>query len=788
MKEYLNAFARLEFDAVKSLVADYLSSSTAKALLDNAFPLPTVEEIRYALDIVTEMKRVVISKGEFFLSVPDTVYAPLQKLAIEGIFLSSQELRDIVRLLHVSKEAKKYFSEKDAALVLLSQRNEEIYTDKFLEFHIERAIDDNGNIKDTASKRLQDIRASLRDKAIHLRKKLDLILKRAVSEGYAQDEIITTREGRMVIPIKTEYKNVITGFIHSSSGSGQTVFIEPSETLQMNNEIRTLQFEEQREIENILRELSQEIAMRRYDLLNNVAVLAELEFVLAKAKYALHTNATVPSLQEHGTIRFENARHPLLLHKHRYNDIIPLTLEIGNEWKTLLITGPNAGGKTVALKTVGLLMVMVQAGFHIPVSVESQCKIIKKLFVDIGDNQSLENDLSTFSSHLENLKTVIEHADEESLILLDELGTGTDPTEGSAIAAAVLEYVTAHHALTIATTHHGELKAFAHDTEGIENAGMTFDQHTFQPTYQLRIGTPGSSYALEIAEKMNFPVHVLRRAKLYRGEIPNYLENLLNDVEKRSAHLQSELNHIQHEREHIEAERQLYETKRKELQKETKEILRKSQEEASDILAGARRLIENAVREIRETSADKNIVVKKKEEIEQLQQHLTTHRNTIHNESSTEKRTHYATGDFVKIKGSKETGEVLGATKNSEEYLVAIGSMKMKVNANEMAYIAKGKAQKQFTPKSTAATAQQKIRDIDLRGMYGEEAISLVDKFLDESMTSGIEKVYLIHGKGTGALRKRITEYLASHELVKTHYPAEWNEGGMGVTVVEILQ
>ena len=477
-------------------------------------------------------------------------------------------------------------------------------------------------------------------------------------------------------------------------------------------------------------------------------------------------------MKENGAICFENARHPLLLHKHLYKDIVPLTLEIGNEWKTLLITGPNAGGKTVALKTIGLLMVMLQSGFHIPVSVESRCRIIKKLFVDIGDNQSLENDLSTFSSHLENLKTVIEHADEESLVLLDELGTGTDPTEGSALAAAVLEYVTKQRSLTIATTHHGELKAFAHDTEGIENAGMTFDQHTFRPTYQLRIGTPGSSYALEIAEKMNFPAHVLQRAKLYRGEIPNYLENLLNDVEKRSAHIQSELEFVQREREQLQSERELYEAKRKELQKETKDILRKSQEEAKEVLNGARRIIENAVREIKETSADKNVVAKKREEIDQLQQQLISHRNTASEESSTEKRTQFEVGDKVQIKGGKEIGEVVAKIKDKEEFLVAIGSMKMKVHAKEMAYIEKDKVQKQFIPKTTSSVAQQKIREIDLRGMYGEEALPLVDKFLDESMTSGIDKVYLIHGKGTGALRKRITEYLATHELVKAHYPA----------------
>jgi DNA mismatch repair protein MutS2 len=786
MQEYLNAFFKLEFDNVKAHVAEYCSSTSAKKNLLETIPFDSITDIQYELDVVSEMKQVIQVEGGIVHQFGDEVHLLLHKLGIDGAFLYSHELLQLQSLLKVSREVASFFSRKNKDYILLSQKCAYLYFDKVLEYNIEHAIDENGNVKDSASKRLREIRRSISELSIVLRKRLDSILKKVVNDGFAQDEIITTREGRMVLPIKSEYKNNVEGFIHSSSQSGQTVFIEPSETLQMNNEIRSLHFEEQREIEKILRELSKQIAEQRNELLENVGILHYLEMIEAKARYSIEINGTSPKIIEEGNTYLEDARHPLLLNKHSWKEVVPLTIEIGNDWKTLLITGPNAGGKSVTLKTIGLLLTMVQAGFHIPVSLESRCKILKKIFVDIGDEQSIENDLSTFSSHLQNLKTVIENADDESLVLLDELGSGTDPSEGSAIAASVMDFLTKRNCLTIATTHNGELKAFAQSTENIENAGMEFDQQTLMPTYRLRVGIPGSSYALEIAQRMNFPEYVLNEAKKYRGELPNYLENLLSDIEKRSQFLTNELSIIAEVREKTSAMKITYEAKLDALKKETKELKKKAIEEAEEIVVQARRTIESAVREIKESSAEKNVVTKRIEEIELLRKYIQQQKKetqTLEEEMQPE----FHVGDSVKRKGSAEIGEIISTTKNDDEFWVSFSTLKMKVSKSELQHV-DSKTQKKLVPKTSASTMKEIKREIDLRGMFGDEAVALVDKFLDEAATSHIEKVNLIHGKGTGALRKRVTEFLSTHPLVKSCAIAEWNEGGTGVTVVELVR
>ncbi|MBS4029708.1 MAG: endonuclease MutS2 [Ignavibacteriales bacterium] len=785
MQEFLSSFAKIEFDVVKSRVEQYLSSATAKKLLEQTFPFSSAEKVRYELAIVSEMRLAVEVEGGIPFQVTDESPYLLHKLSVEGAYLSSQELLQLHQLLKVSRETSLFFSRKKEHYPLIALRVQGLYFDKIVEYNIEQAIDENGSVKDSASRHLKNIGNRIAEISQSLRKRLETILKKVVEDGFAQDEIITTREGRMVIPIKAEHKNQVAGFIHSSSASGQTMFIEPSETLVLNNEIRSLHFEEQREIEKILRELSLQVSDHRLELLHNVDVLSYLELVEAKARYSLEIQGNAPQFIEEGTIYFENARHPLLLEKHSWKDVVPLTIEMGNDWKTLLITGPNAGGKSVTLKTIGLLLTMVQAGLHIPASSESRCKLLQKLFVDIGDEQSIENDLSTFSSHLQNLKIVIENADDESLVLLDELGSGTDPTEGSAIAASVLDFLTKRKCLTIATTHNGELKAFAQSTENIENAGMEFDQATLMPTYRLRVGIPGSSYALEIAQRMNFPEYILHEAKKYRGELPNQLEQLLNDVEKRSQFLQKEAETINYERTKISVLISSYETKLSASNKAVKEIRRKALNEAKELLDSARRTIELAVKEIRDAAAEKNVVAQQIENVAALKRVVLQKREIIEPQSEQEEK--FSVGEVVKMKRGTETGEIISETKNGEEFWVSFATLKMKVHKSELQHV-ESKVQKKFIGQTVPVTAKEIKREIDLRGLYGDEAVALVDKFLDEAATSGLEKVNLIHGKGTGALRKRITEYLTTHPLVKSYAQAEWNEGGMGATVVELVR
>jgi len=784
MNEYLQAFSKLEFDAVKSHVATYVHSSLAVSLLKQTTPFASLRDIRYELDLVSEMKQVIVSEGEINIRFSDNCPLYLSKLSIDGAYLFAGELREIFELLNISRVSEQFFAKREKVYILLGQKSSQLFTNKILEFNIEQAIDENGNVRDNATKVLRDIRRRIAEHSNQLRKKLETLLKKCIEDGVAQDEIITTREGRMVIPIKAEYKNSVDGFIHSSSSSGLTVFIEPSETLQLNNEIRSLHFEEYREVEKILRDLSKQIAEHRDSLQRNVEILAQLEVLQAKAKYSREIHGTSIHVREEGSILLEDAYHPLLFNKHKRSELVPLTIEIGNGWNTLLITGPNAGGKTVALKTIGLLQTMIQAGFHIPASSNSHCRIIKKLFVDIGDEQSIENDLSTFSSHLNNLKTIIEHADNESLILLDELGSGTDPSEGSAIAASVLEHLTAMHSFTIATTHNGELKAFAQNTNGIENAGMEFDQRTLMPTYRLCVGIPGSSYALEIAQRLDFPNFILQQAKKYRGEIPNYLENLLNEVENRSQLLKSELESLRLERNTLHNTIQEYKTKQDSLQRELKEIRRKAIDDANEIILSARKTIEQAVREIKETAADKHILKKQFDAVEQVKNDFRQSLQELI-DPSTEPSALFRIGDSVKMKNGNELGKIVSKTNAENEYVVSFSSVKMKAKGSDLQLVKESEQQKKKNLPSSFLPREYK-REIDLRGLYGDEAIVVVDKFLDESKVAGMERVHLIHGKGTGALRKRITEFLSTHPLVQNFQIAEWNEGGTGVTVVEL--
>ena len=780
------AASKLEFDKVLQRVQKYASSEPGKEVLASPEFLESVSAISYELSCVTEVKGLLNVEGFIPFEGIHPVTTSLQKSGVEGAILQPKEVLHIGMTLKAAKTLREFLSKRRAELLLVWEIAEPLFVDKVLIYNIERAVDESGAVKANASRELQSIRRTISEKYDELRKRLERILKSVSDQGFSQDDIITTREGRMVIPVKAEHKHRVEGFIHSASSSGATVFIEPSETLETNNEIRSLQFQEQREIERILKELTGQIREQREHLLNNMRVLARLDALHAKAKYSLEVLGVQPSVVDAGEMKIIQGRHPMLMMTHGHKDTVPLDLRLGGDFTTLVISGPNAGGKSVAMKCVGLLVLMTQAGLHIPASDQSVVRVFENILVDIGDEQSIENDLSTFSSHLKNLRHVAERANRQSLVLIDEIGAGTDPGEGSAIAASMLEMLTRRGCCTIATTHHGALKVFAHETDGVENGAMEFDQETLTPTYRFRTGMPGSSYALEMAERLGLDKSLLDRSRELLGSQQTRLEGLIGELEASTQKYRSQLETLAGEKARLDNLVAEYEGKIATQSRELKEVKRKALHEAQKIVANANAVIERSVREIRETGADKHTLKSVREEVTGLKTELEKEQANVPIEDEAEQITPITAGSTVRLKTGGDVGEVESVTSDGRSAVVVFGIVKMKVPTNDLKAARERRTGRQAAPYVLHEKPEQIPTDIDLRGMNGEEAIPLVDKFLDTATLAGLHRVDIIHGKGTGALRKKVTEFLANHPRVKSFRLGEWNEGGTGATVVEL--
>ncbi len=779
MSDFLPVLERLEFTKIVERLSYFASSEPARAQLLQLTPTTNKELIELELQRVTEAKQLIIQEGSIPLDGIKNVLPSLRKSAIENHVLTAKELVEIATTLRTARVVSAFFKKRSPHFPLLWEVQKELFFDKVIEYNIFEALDEEGVVKDTASKDLRRIRQDIVSTSENLRRHLLTILKRVSERDFAQEEIVTTRDGRMVIPIKAEHKNHVPGFIHSSSASGATVFIEPAETLDLNNALRELQLREQREIERILRELTKQVQLVAGDIERSLRILCQLDILAAKAKYSIEILGSAPKLTtDERKISLVQARHPVLLQTHRREHVVPLDLELGTTASTLVITGPNAGGKSVALKTVGLLSLCVQAGIHIPVAPETTLCIFDKIFVDIGDEQSIENDLSTFSSHLVRLNEILREADQHSLVLIDEIGAGTDPAEGSALAASALEELTRRRCLTIATTHHGMLKVFAHQTPGIVNGSMEFDQHHLQPTYRFRLGIPGSSYALELAERLGLPDRIIRNARQLVGEEKVKLEGLLMELERQTQRYQDELKAMSEERDHLESLVSAYNQKIASLQKELRTIRRKAVLEADNIVQGAKAIIERSVREIRETNAERGKLKEVHKTIDQLRESIETLK-TDHEVDDSDAIT---VGDVVRLKAGSEVGEVVAV--QGQQAVVLWGNAKLRVRLSDLKRESKKKVQN--VGSSTPPLSIEAGTEIDLRGLLGDEAIRKVQDFLDRAVMNGLHRVDIIHGKGTGALRRRVAEFLKSYPHVKAFRLGEWNEGGAGVTVVEL--
>ncbi len=782
MRVHLNSFEKLEFDKVKGYIKKYSISEIGREHIDNLKPSIDISIIKKNLSLVTEMKRLIETDDPLPIDNISDIRTLLHRSSIENFILPADGLKKIGNLLKTSISTHAYFTRRAKIYPLLYEKVKSLYIEKILEYNINNAIDEDNKVRDNASRELKKVRKLIIEKNIILKKNLESILKSISGKDWTQDDIITTREERMVIPVKIEYRNRVPGLIHSVSSSGATVYIEPSSTLELNNELRTLYIQEQNEIEKILKGLTEQVREVKDHIFSNLYILSELDFIQSKAKYSIEIIGSEPVIKAEGEFILRNSYHPILLKKHKREDIVPLNIKIPEETKTIVITGPNAGGKSVAMKTIGLLIVLAQSGCHISASAESEIRIFSDIFVDIGDEQSIENDLSSFSSHLNNLKYILENTNFSSLVLLDEIGTGTDPNEGASLAAAILEQLTLIGSTTIVTTHNGFLKAFAFETPYMENASMEFDQNSLKPTFQFRLGIPGSSYAFEMARRLNIPNNIIQRSKEFIGKEANKLENLIIDLENYTRELKLKLETVNSEKEKLDNLNLIYKNKITSLENEVKVIRARALNEAKQIVQVANSIIEKSIKEIRESSAEKQTIKKSKNEIKQLDVKL----NELLEEVSPAPDSYdFQIGDMVKFKESNTTGEVVTKLENNS-YIILTGDLRIKVNQKDLIKINNNNMTK-VKSSHTLPIMNQVKREIDLRGMYSEAAISEVDKFIDTAILAGIHRVDIIHGKGTGALRKKIAEYLKTNSYVKSFRLGEWNEGGSGVTVVELI-
>ncbi|MGE5431464.1 MAG: endonuclease MutS2 [Syntrophomonadaceae bacterium] len=774
---------KLEFSKVLQFIARYAYTEAGKKEIFSLSPIQNFSQAVLEGSYVTEATEILI-KNDF----PPISYLPdlrddLSRSAIEGAVLTNKSILDILTLAETSRKLYQFLKSESEARNITSGYLEMLFVDKVFEHHISRIIDENGDVRDNASQKLKEIREEIRHKTDTLGKVINRILKDLSDSYLVREDYVTQRDGRMVVPVKSEHKRHVKGFIHSESSSGQTVYIEPEETLELNNEILSLNFAEKREIERILKELTKKIGEVSYRLKESLQAVSNLDSIFARAKYSLEIIGSFPSLDNTQPVRLLDARHPLLFKKLGRSNTVPLNIEVSDR-NVILITGPNAGGKTVVLKTAGILAIMALSGIPIPAGADSNLHFFDNILLDIGDQQSIEDDLSTFSSHLSNIKNILDSADENSLVLLDEIGTGTDPAEGAALATAVLVSLQKKKSIVLATTHHGSLKIIANELPGFENASMEFDNEKLAPTYRFNQGIPGSSYAFEVAERIGLEKDFLQMARGYLDSDKMKVEDFLVELEKRSRALEQKLRSSEIENSRLKGLANLYQTNLEKIETQKKEILQKAKSSADDYLKDVNRKVEQAIRQIKESNAKSETIREAKKDIEELKKENIKLISTPAVDSI-DKNHIFATGDFAQLRNSQTAGKIIEVEREKNRAVLLVGNIKIQVNLDELLPAKKRDAEVKQDYRTGFQSLSADVR-IDIRGQKPEEAEFEVVKFLDNANTAGLDRVEILHGKGTGALKRMVKEILTRHDQVSKFYFAGIEQGGDGVTIVEL--
>lgn len=788
----MNTKARitLEYDKIIERLETYASSEMGKKQCRELLPSADYEEI---LSAQTETKDALtrLYKTGYLSFQGLCDIRPHVKLLEIGSTLNPKELLEIARLLALTAQAAEYGQTEDDTLSYDSLQSYfgDLDPLEFLHQRITQCILSEDEISDEASSALRDIRREVKQTNIAIHNKLSSIINSQNNKSMLQDALITVRNGRYCVPVKTEYRNAFPGMIHDQSASGSTLFIEPMAVVQLNNHLKELDIKEKLEIERILESLSAQAATCSRELLEDQHLLATLDFIFAKAKYAKDYQGTEPIFNTDGIVEIKQGRHPLLDPK----KVVPIHIYIGEDFSMLLLTGPNTGGKTVSLKTVGLFQLMGQAGLHIPAFEGSRLAVFSDIFADIGDEQSIEMNLSTFSSHMTNLIHILKEANPDSLVLLDELCGGTDPTEGAALAISILDDLHTAKIRTIATTHYAELKMYAMDTDGVENGCCEFDLETLSPTYRLLIGIPGKSNAFAISERLGLPDYIIEQARSQIDASAIDFENMLSELERNKAEIEREQSELYRTRQEIEALKNSLKERQDDVKRKREELLRSAREEARDLLAEAKEVADESIRKyhawgqhpkqnnMKKMEAQRSDLRGRMNKLDKKLAYKGKRASKISDPSD------FKVGDAVLVTTLSLNGTVKETANKNGDLVVQMGFLSSTVNYKDLELLAPEKAPKPVNqPKdrysiNKAATINP---EINLLGNTVDEAVARLEKYLDDAMIAGLTSVRVVHGKGTGALRKGIHEYLRRQKFIKSYQLAEFGEGDAGVTIV----
>ena len=781
---------KLEYYKIIDLLAEQASCPSGKKLCESLTPSTELSTIETMQEQTAAAFSRLVKKGRISFSGCYAVESSMMRLEIGGA-LSSTELLNICKLLETANRVKSYgkHDNADVSEDCLDTYFHQLEPVTNVSMEIRRCIISEDEISDDASSTLRNIRRQINSMNDRVHSTLNNLVNGSL-RTYLQDALITMRGDRYCVPIKAEYRNHVQGMIHDQSASGSTLFIEPMAVVQLNNDLKELYGKEQEEIQVILANLSESCAPYVSEIRNNYQVLTELDFIFARGHLAVHMNASQPIFNRDGLIEIRQGRHPLLDKK----KVVPITLSLGKDFDLLIVTGPNTGGKTVSLKTVGLFTLMGQAGLHIPALDRSRLSVFSNVLADIGDEQSIEQSLSTFSSHMTNIVSFIQTVTQDSLVLFDELGAGTDPTEGAALAIAILNYLHGRGIRTMATTHYSELKVYALTTPGVENASCEFDVATLRPTYRLLIGIPGKSNAFAISSKLGLPNFIIREAKKHLSEQDESFEDVLSNLEISRRTLEAEQAEIAAHKKEIEQLRSQHQAKQEKIDVQRERILAEAKKEANTILREAKDVADETMKNFRKFGNQHISIADMEREREKLRQRIkkTDSKSNLTTQKPTKqhKASDFKLGETVRVLSMNLSGTVSTLPDAKGNLFVQMGILRSQVNIADLeitdeAVIQTKQLQKTSTGKMKLNKAMNISPEINLLGKTVDEAIAVLDKYLDDAYLSHMSPVRVVHGKGTGALRKGVHEYLRRLKYVKSYRLGEFGEGDAGVTIVE---
>lgn len=769
------------------------------------------------LDLVNqtaEFVRILQEEDDFPVSNYYDVRDCLRKIAVEGTYLTSAELFDLRRSVETIGLLVRFFNNKEEEqYYYLKKLAGDVFVFPELLALIDRILDKFGQVKDNASPQLLEIRREMLAVQSSISRSLQGILRQAQSDGFVDKDVNPTmRDGRLVIPVSPAFKRKIKGIVHDESATGKTVFIEPEVVVEANNKIRELESRERREVIRILTSVTNEIRPRVDELFFSYEFLAQIDFIRAKALFAVQTNSVLPVTENRVVVDWYHAVHPLLFlsHQRQGKSVVPLDITLDKGDRILLISGPNAGGKSVCLKTVGLLQYMFQCGMLVPMAEGSHIGFFEKIFIDIGDEQSIENDLSTYSSHLTNMKFFVKNCNAKTILLIDEFGGGTEPQIGGAIAESLLGHFNNKQAFGVITTHYTNLKHFATETEGVVNGAMLYDRHLMQPLFRLEIGNPGSSFAIEIARKIGLPESVIAEASEKVGADYINMDKYLQDIARDKRYWETKRQNIRQKEKRIEELEAKYESELSAINAQRKEVVRQAKSESKQMLEQANAMIENTIRKIKEAQAEKEKTKEIRKEFERFKSENSDEANVSENSidkkiaklrekqqqkgqaAQSKELAALKIGDNVRIKGQNGAGEIIEL--QGKNAVVAFGMLKTSVKVDKLERVSKTQIKKEmkrssFVSVDTTEDIRQRSlnfkREIDVRGMRGDEALQAVQYFVDDALILSVDRIRILHGTGTGALRQIIREYLNTVHGVSSFHDEHVQFGGAGITVVE---